>query len=70
MKKIGYVIVLVLSMFIFKMFDQVNALQFTAALDIDSPYNGQVVMDELNFRGWVMSEDENRTIRMKMRIEQ
>ena len=64
MKKLGYSIVLILSIFIFKAFDQVNALQFMATLDIDSPYNGQVVMDELKFRGWVMSEDENREIRI------
>ena len=64
MKKIGYGIVLILSLLIFKTFYQVNALYFSTKLDIDSPYNGQVVMDELNFRGWVMSEDENRTIRI------
>ena len=37
MKKFGYIIVLVLSIFIFKAFYQVNASQFTTMLEIDSP---------------------------------
>ncbi|HIT37931.1 MAG TPA: hypothetical protein IAB59_05600, partial [Candidatus Onthousia faecipullorum] len=64
MKKFGYVIVLVLSILIFKTFYQVNASQFTTMLEIDSPYSNQPVMGELHFRGWVMSEDENHKVRI------
>ena len=64
MKKFGYIIVLVLSIFIFKAFYQVNASQFTTMLEIDSPYSNQPVMGELHFRGWVMSEDENHKVRI------
>ena len=64
MKKFGYVIVFVLSILIFKTFYQVNASQFTTMLEIDNPYNNQTVMEELRFRGWVMSEDENHKVRI------
>ena len=38
--------------------------KYDTKMDVDNPYNNQTVMEELRFRGWVMSEDENHKVRI------